>query len=306
MLDHQALIYSSLEEFLTCAVTFVRAGLDRGDAVLVATPHAAALADALGASSGVEIVDDVDWHRVPAWTIGLYARKVGRAARRGGRLRALTELRWHTTANRTLASTSPVPDAEWERYEALLNRALSELPVELCCAYNRAAVTEEVLAAALRTHPSTLDASGVRASHSYRDWVDFPQPPRRPAPPDALRLEFGAAEIPAVRQATLRWARAAGLDEENAQEFLIAVYEIVSNAVEHGGGRGIAQLWSDGTHLLSEVWSARPIPDPLGGYRPPGTAQERGRGLWLARQICEQVTIYNDDGGIVQLVKTIP
>ena len=306
MLAHQALIYSSFEEFLTCAVSFVRAGLERGDAVLVATPHAAALADALGTSNGVELVDDLSWHRVPAWTIGQWARKAGRTARRGRRLRALTELRWHTTADSTLAAKSPIPDEEWERYEAVLNRALSDLPVQLCCAYNRTAVSEQVLDAALRTHPATLDTRGLRASHRYQDTIDLPQSPRRPVPSDAVRMEFGGAEIPAVRQTTLHWARAAGLDEDDAQEFLIAVYEIASNAVEHGGGRGIVRLWSDGDNLLSEVRSARTIPDPLSGYRPPGTAQERGRGLWLARQICEQVTIYNDDGGIVQLVKAIP
>lgn len=310
MLGHHALIYSTLEEFLTCAVSFLRAGLDRGDAVLMATPHAAALADALGVGAGVEIVDDRRWHRVPAWTIGLFARKAERSARRGARLRALTELRWHTTSDHALTATGPVPDAEWQRYEAVLNRALTDLPVDLCCAYNRAAIDDRAVATALCTHPSTLDASGVRASDSYLDSADFladhPQPARVPVPPDAIHQEFGAADIPGVRRTTLDWARAAGLVEDVAQEFLIAVYEIASNAVEHGGGRGVVWFWSDGIRLFCEIRSARPIHDPLGGYRPPGAAQERGRGLWLARQICEQVTIDNDTGAVIQLTKRIP
>src|SRR4051812_34336687 len=48
MLGHHLMVYSSVDEFITCALAFVRAGLARGDAVLVASPHAAAVADALG------------------------------------------------------------------------------------------------------------------------------------------------------------------------------------------------------------------------------------------------------------------
>jgi anti-sigma regulatory factor (Ser/Thr protein kinase) len=314
MLGHHALIYSSPEEFLSCAVEYVRAGLEQGDAVLVATPHGDALTEALeqtGApTTGLEVVDDAAWHRVPAWTIGQYARKAERSARRGARLRALIELRWHATLDPALAAVGPVPDSEWERYEAVLNSALADLPFELCCAYNQSILGEQVIAAARCTHPSMLHLTGTQDSPVYLGAADFlashPQPSRLPVPSDALRMEFGAAEIPSVRQTTLSWARAAGLVEDDAQEYLIAVYEIVSNAVEHGGGRGISWLWQDGRQLFCEVRSARTIPNPLAGYQPPGTAQERGRGLWLARQICDQVTIYNDDGAIVQLTKTMP
>jgi anti-sigma regulatory factor (Ser/Thr protein kinase) len=256
------------------------------------------------------VADDLGWHRVPAWTIGHFARRSERSARRGARLVALTELRWRSTTDRELAATGPAPDAEWQRYEAVLNPALAGLPVELCCAYDATAVDPQIVAAARCTHPSTLDAAGVQTSASYLDPADFladhPQPARLPVPADARRLEFGAAEIPAVRQATIAWARAAGMTEDDAQEYLIAVYELVSNAIEHGGGRGVGRFWASGAQLFCEVRSERRIPDPLAGYRPPGTAQERGRGLWLARQICEQVTIHNDaEGATVQLVKTI-
>lgn len=304
MLGHHALIYSSPEEFLSAAVDYVRRGVEQGDTVVVATPRSAELTAALGTlGTGIEVVDDRRWHHIPAWTIGVYARRAERSARRGGRFRALAELRWHANGD------APAADTEWERYEALLNTALVGKPVELCCAYDSTAVGDGLLDTARRTHPSLLAPDGTRDSTSYVDSGQFlaghPPPPRLPVPDGALRLEFDAAGTPTVRQTTLRWARAAGMAEDNAQELLIAVYEIVSNAVEHGGGRGIGWLWSDGARLICAVWSAREIADPMAGYRPPGTAQERGRGLWLARQICEQVSIYNSDGATVQLIRSI-
>lgn len=301
MLGHSVLFYSSPDEFLSCATDYVRQGLGDGDTLVIATPQAAALTDALGPlAEQVEVVDDQHFHRVPAWTIGTYARRAERAARRGHRLRVLTELRWATA---TAA-------ADWEQYEAILNAALAGLAVDLCCAYNARAVPPDALDAARRSHPSTLDSTGVQTSAGYLATGDFlavgPQPTGFAAPSGATTIEFGAAEIPAVRQSALAWALDAGMAEDAAHEFLIAIYEIASNAVEHGGGRGIGRFWSAANCLYCEVWSAQPIVNPLiAGYRPPGAAQERGRGLWLARQICERVTIRNNGGATVQLARSV-
>lgn len=315
-LSHHALIHSSADEFRACGTEFLRHGLDRDDTVVLAAPRAAELVTALGPlADRVEVVDDQAWHRVPAWTIGTYARRAERSARKGRRLRVLVGIRWDDDA----------AVVEWERYEALLNMALARLPVDLCCTYDAPALRPGVLDAARSTHPATIGVDGVLPSASFVPVVEFlaagDQPRRLPVPADALRVDFGAAEIPAVRQTALAWARGAGMTEDDASEFLIAIYEIASNAVEHGGGRGVGRFWSDGDRLCCDIRSARPIADPLvAGYRPPGTAQERGRGLWLARQICERVTIWNapapedgsagdgsDQGGgaTVQLVRAV-
>ncbi|GAA3385720.1 sensor histidine kinase [Cryptosporangium minutisporangium] len=301
MLEHHALVYSSVDDFLGCATEYVRQGIAAGDTVVVASPRAAELTAALGSlATRVEVVDDREWHRVPAWTIGGYARRAERCARRGQRLRVLTEIRWDDRTG----------GAEWEDYESVLNTALAGLPVDLCCAYDASVLDPGVLEVAHHTHPSTMGTSGVSNSSVYVPAAEFlaarPQPARLVVPADAMTIEFHAAEIPTVRQATLGWARDAGMVEDDAQEFLIAIYEIASNAVEHGGGLGVGRFWRDGDCLYCDIWSAQPIVNSLvAGYRPPGTAQERGRGLWLARQICQRVTIYDGDGATVQLVRSI-
>jgi anti-sigma regulatory factor (Ser/Thr protein kinase) len=297
-LVHHAMVYSSTDDFLAGTVPFVQRGVERGDAVVAVTGHAAELTDALGDDSGeVEVVDQAEWHRVPAWTIASYAKRAQRSALRGAKLRAVSE---HTWEGRTADET-----ADWFRYESLLNYALGGTGAEMLCAFDER-TGEHVVQMAGSTHPMMRNAGVAKESAEYLDpasyAASYPPPVGPPPPADALTMRFGEAEIPAVRRAALRWAREAGLDPDRASELLIAVYEVASNAVEHGGGVGVGRFWTADRRLLCEVSSARPIDDPLAGYRPPSTTQERGRGLWLARQICERVDIRSGaDGATVRL-----
>lgn len=70
-------------------------------------------------------------------------------------------------------------------------------------------------------------------------------------------------------------------------DFVIAVTEIVSNAIEHGGGRGRVGLWAVGGELVCEVADeGRGVADLQAGSRPPSVSAQGGYGLWLARSLC--------------------
>ena len=93
-----------------------------------------------------------------------------------------------------------------------------------------------------------------------------------------LSEEITAARVTALRHAVAAAARSAGLVGHGLEDFVLAVHELVTNVVRHGGGSGEVRLWqhhdvltcqvSDDGPGLGEVAVALPSP---GGGRPPGT-----------------------------------
>jgi anti-sigma regulatory factor (Ser/Thr protein kinase) len=108
--------------------------------------------------------------------------------------------------------------------------------------------------------------------------------------------------ITALRAEVRRQARACGLGGRRLEDFLIAVNEIVANAVMHGGGTGRLCLWRDGDDLVCEVSDRGPGIDPQTRPVLPDARSLRGRGLWLAHALVDSVTISNrPDGAAVRL-----
>ena len=125
-----------------------------------------------------------------------------------------------------------------------------------------------------------------------------------PAPPDPagvelLRRDFGLENLVRVRHEIAGRSAEAGLDDTRLYWYVVAVNEITTNAVRHGGGSGQVSLWFDGDRLHCRVvdrgpgipperqrGDVRPAPDTLGG-----------RGLWLARQGCESMRVDSTPAG---------
>lgn len=119
-----------------------------------------------------------------------------------------------------------------------------------------------------------------------------PAPPP-PAPDHSPWIDFDLDRLVAVRRMVSRLALKSGLTAARATDLATAVNEIATNSVMHGGGKGTLRVWKDGSTLLCEVRDA-------GRYAagPPA----RGRGLWLANQLCDQVQIVTlDEGTLVRL-----
>jgi len=120
--------------------------------------------------------------------------------------------------------------------------------------------------------------------------------------PAAVSAEFTTADLAETRRLVHAAAIEAGLGAR-AEPLIIAVNEVVVNAVRYGGGRGeihITQLEdglaidvSDhGPGLTRDIPTARPAPDAPGG-----------RGLWIAGQMCDEIQIDTDtDGTRVRMI----
>jgi serine/threonine-protein kinase RsbW len=123
-----------------------------------------------------------------------------------------------------------------------------------------------------------------------------------------LARGFDVHSISTVRHEIVAHAPALGLAEPYLSDFILAVNEVTSNAVRHGGGKGRLRMWQSLVNLVCEVddngAATASAPADLARrtralfnqfsrsdlVNPPANA-EGGRGLWLARRLCDTVSI---------------
>jgi CheY-like chemotaxis protein len=162
---HEALVYSTMEEFLAATVPFVREGLDAGDAVFVATKRAnlRMLREALDADAGrVDFVDSAHWYRSPPQTLEAYDRHIRLRLEQGaGRVRIIGEPVWPRTSARAVAA--------WKRYESGLNVVFASLPASVVCPYDARELPDGIVADAERTHPALRSGQVTRRSPRFTE-----------------------------------------------------------------------------------------------------------------------------------------
>jgi anti-sigma regulatory factor (Ser/Thr protein kinase) len=113
-----------------------------------------------------------------------------------------------------------------------------------------------------------------------------------------LAVSFDRQAITRLRHAVSDRASGAGLAGLRLDGFVLAVNEIMTNAVRHGGGRGHLRLWVANGSVWCEVRdNGAGIAGTPAGYQLPPTTADGGRGLWLARHLCDVVTIDAGEGG---------
>lgn len=121
-----------------------------------------------------------------------------------------------------------------------------------------------------------------------------------------LTLGVDLNRLATVRHAVTEFAARAGLGGRALGDFVLAVNEIVTNAIRHGGGHGRVRLWHRDREVGCEVsdsgpggLSPRSDPDP-----PPASTATGGRGMWLAHRLVDSVTVISGEHGTtVRLVK---
>jgi CheY-like chemotaxis protein len=167
---HEALVYSSPDEFAAATLPFIRQGLTGGDDLLVVLRAAGrtVLEAALGAdAAGIEFADAIPWYRTPEHAFQQYSRYVGDRLERGAsRIRVVAEVIWPESS-----ATADV--AGWKRYEAGISVAMASVPVSFICAYDAQELPAGIVADAERTHPVLRTADGARPSARYSQPAEF-------------------------------------------------------------------------------------------------------------------------------------
>jgi anti-sigma regulatory factor (Ser/Thr protein kinase) len=129
---------------------------------------------------------------------------------------------------------------------------------------------------------------------------------RRPGDRTTTRLAVEATDpndLAKVRRSVAEVATVAGLDGDRTSRFTVAVNEIVTNALAHGVPPVTAIV--SGTeggvvvtvHDRGPGWDRDREPRAPVGPALPGIEEPHGRGLWLARQLCDRMEVSTDATG---------
>ncbi|MCO1658429.1 ATP-binding protein [Pseudonocardia humida] len=225
------------------------------------------------------------------------------AARRARELRELVSAtgRPLIVINEHTSRLDGVDGTFWTELDAAFNIALAELPVTMTCFYPELPLHREILDGARRNHP--LLAVRGEMAHNPHHLAPREVLAEQPAPapvllgPPELRLPFGAWQLHDVRSAVEDALLSANCPRERAEDVVLAVNEVATNAVEHGDARAELLIWVTDDGVVCEIHDAGSLRDPLPGLQAPHSSNPRGRGVWIARQLCDSLHVWTDDRG---------
>jgi len=299
---HEAFVYRGDAEFTEGCASFLRAGMAVSEPAMVAVVprRIRLLRDALGADSErVAFVDMATLGRNPARILPAWAQFVAEQAVDGQPIRGIGEPVW--------AGRHPEEIVECQLHEALLNLAVDpDTSFWLRCPYDAAALPRAVLDDVEHSHPVLAGLADYRGSTGYGGLhhvqVLFGEGLPEPAG-GATSIPFGADDLPTLRHLVVNTARASGVPSARLADLELAVHEIATNSLRHGGGAGRFRVWSADDALTYEICDRGRIADPLVGRVPPTLTAESGRGVWLANQLCDLVQLRSSlDGTTVRIL----
>lgn len=295
--QHAAGFFTTTAHLVEQAVPIVQTALSRGEPVVIALrpPTERALLHAVSSATGVISFAERDSvHSGSAQTT---------AARRARELRGLArDFGTATVLSEHTPRLDGLDGSFWTELDAALNVACADAPISLTCFYPEIPLHQRILTGARRNHPLLLVDGELRHNPEHRPphEVLAEMPPAHPpllGPPD-LRLPFRSWQLHEVRTTVERMLLAAGYDASRAEDIVLAVNEVATNAVEHGALEAELLVWTDRDGLTCEVYSRDGVlTDPLPGLRAPRPGEDGDRGMWIARQLCDLLQVWTDQWG---------
>lgn len=290
-LAHEAFVFSDDDEVRARCVPFVREALEREEPVVVVAGDQVrrVLRDVFGDRTdefAVFQAAEVSWLG-GAGTLAAYQNAMRPLVEAGRPWRLVGEPIW----------LSRPEGAVWSRFEAVANDAFADFPYYSLCLHDRRRLDQERLDAQLRVHPLVWGGTGPVDNPDYLSTETFlrsVQPGWTPVPVSARACRIASSRRALPDLEGLVRGSAHG---DRTDEVLLAVYELVTNAVKASGA---AQV----THWLEEDWGVWEVSDegpglhdPAAGLWPPGEDLHTGRGLWLARSLADESAVRPDGPG---------
>lgn len=288
---------------MSAALSYVDEGLRTDEAVMVALPPATMdrFAPALGARAAeVVLVDLADVGRNPARIIPAWRQFLDKALDEGRSARGIGQPVWPERSAHALE--------EALLHEALLNAAFEDGPAwSLLCPYDTDITSTALRTSIEITHPYLTDDTTTWDSPAYEGsahaLVHHARPFPAPVGPLLQEIAFDAEGLRLVRAVVGEQAAQHGLELLEVQELVLAVHELATNSVQHGGGRGVVRMWAEEGSLVVEVSDRGHITQPLVGREPPTAGLGGGRGLWMVNQLCDLLQVRSTPEGTVARVR---
>jgi anti-sigma regulatory factor (Ser/Thr protein kinase) len=301
---HEAVYYDATAGFVDATAPLLRHALAAGaDVALVcADANNRALAEALEDDDRVLVLPRPEIYQKAVTAVAYFRDFVHERVKAGSR-------RVCILGEVDFGADSRALD-EWRRYEALLNFAMTPFPLWALCGYDTGVLSDGVLATAELTHPF-LCRNGVQERNTAH--VD---------PAELIRLvDADGTLVPDVEPALTipeildfgdlhRQVKALllgeGMGRERVEDVVIAVHEVATNGLRHGEPPVTLRIWLGPGRVVCTVTDRGPgFDDPFAGYvRGGGDELPEGRlGLWLARELCDEVvTSRTPEGFTTRLV----
>ncbi len=299
---HYALLYHGAANFVDGVIAFLGENVAPGERVMIAVP-----------GSHIDLLRA----QAPEWIDDVYFSDMAELGRNPGRIiPAVEEFLREQIGQLTRFVGEPIwPDrnsdeiAEATRHESLINLALTGFSVSVLCPYDVESLPKSVIADAWRTHPEVISEGVPRPSPHFADTRAMCHDdlwPLTAAPELTEASSFGLDDLLELRTRVHQHGVLGGLDLDRAYDLVLAVNEMASNSIRHGGGNGVLRLWVDERNaVVCEVTDAGHIRDPLAG-RYAGGPDLEARGLWLVNQLSDLVEIRSGPGGTCVRIRIYP
>ena len=305
-LFHEASIYASDSQLCETALPFVTEGLDaREPTYVILGPHGEGLIRReLGEPAGLKYLPASDAYVNPAKTVKSYRDVLTAEVEAGAeQIRLITEVPHPGTGSAW---------DWWGRYESAVNEIFADLPVWAVCTYDERTTPTAVLDEVVRSHPYLAGPGGVHAANDeyeapatflsrrsagYTDPLESGEPLVELADPSLVDARGAALEVTRGR-----------FGAETADNLALAVSEIVTNANRYGRPPVELRLWAGPDRVIAVIKdSGDGLDDPTLGLAPVDSDRSGGRGLWIASQLCDHLSISRShDGFVVRLVVGTP
>ncbi|BCJ47159.1 hypothetical protein GCM10010168_72520 [Actinoplanes ianthinogenes] len=295
-MTHHGLLYDGSDDLYARVLTALTEAREAELVVLACQPHHSqtlqkAVADTLPHLEPPLIQPRPEIHSRPAVVLAAQRRLVEKQRRRV----------WYINE----PDHGTTPDC-WTRaacYEAACTISLARYPLSTICAYPATGTPGTVIGAVAQAHPRLITATGTTANPTFCEPAALMttlaphDPVPEPSRPPELHLT-GASTLHDIHPVRHRLTTAlAGLPTLIRTDFVAAVNEALTNAVLHGAPPITVTLWIAREQVECRVTDSGPgFTDPFAGYLSEPDADRTRTGLWLARQACDDLTMWHAAG----------
>lgn len=193
--------------------------------------------------------------------------------------------------------------AAYMSFEAMCTSAYAGFGCPITCIYDSRQQPDSIIENVRTVHDHEITAVGDVVSDRHVPPAEFLAARNDvplSAPPRLTDLDLPvsrAADLGDLARAVASWAGSREFSDLAIDDVVIAVVEIATNGLVHGVPPVRVRAWWRGGTLVAQVDDAggRPLP-ALAGYVAPGANPAAGRGLWLARQLADVVSVHTEAG----------